>query len=381
MNIFDYIKKIKIFSMFFFIKVLLSLELVNLKLKYKNLTVFDNSNTSILSYTFLKDYLNLKTNYNKTFYNGSNDFAKLFFYRIIKDDDRYTENRIYMFESSNVLEMCDYNIKINDNFSIVEINPNLKIECENDNHQKIKVQNIFNFSKFIWKNYLQSKINNNKSLILNIIDTILEEPRISLVSMFKNCPLLYFNKTLEKIYDIFDILKNIINSNNIITFNTIYESLKNFSENYDENIVMQRYHSLKGEQITNASKNFCLSCLLTDIENILGYYTNNKYIYKVYNFIEFNNTIISNFFIGFEIEFNINNVKLDENGNLSIYVFDQNGNKENDFLLYSTKDKIFIFIERIFCLNKSLMKIKVIIESKNKMFESNLIDIKSLIIE
>ncbi|EQB61802.1 hypothetical protein NAPIS_ORF00625 [Vairimorpha apis BRL 01] len=192
-----------------------------------------------------------------------------------------------------------------------------------------------------------------------------------------NYPLIYLYNSIEKIHNIFSILLDIIKNDTVVRFDTLNESLKIFCENENENMIMQRYHLLKGQEINAKSKDFFLSCLLTDIFNILNFFiNNNSFIFTIFNFIEFKNILYGEFYIVSEINLDYDKVKRDNNNKTAIYLYDVDNNEINKFITIYCKNKILIILSKIWCLNNNLNSFKIIIHTYKEIYESKYLDIR-----
>ncbi|EQB60715.1 hypothetical protein NAPIS_ORF01714 [Vairimorpha apis BRL 01] len=364
--------------MFLFLITVLSYNIYKLNLKAKNYIIFDYETSSVLSYDFLKDVLSNNLEHRNLFFYKNENSSELYFYKFFNNTNTSKENRVYIIEKDKNFTLNNFLIPINRYCELNEIIPKFLLEKSNENIPIIKVENYVNFSKVIWNNILNDQININKTNTINIIYNILNETVASLTLLFKNYPLLFFKNNEEKIKNVFEIILNASKYSTTVEFNTIYNSLKNLVENYNDNYIMQRYHSIKGQDITEESKDFCFSCLLTDISNILGYFNNpNQYCFEICNIVEYQtNFIFGQFFVGVTVDLNINIVKHDYTNKPYIFIYDNNNVKIDKFITIDYDDKFTIFFNKLFCLQNDINRIKVIIHTINKIYESNNIDLK-----
>lgn len=365
--------------MFIFLCAIFSLNIYKLEIKTRNYIIFDHKTSSVLSYGFIRDFLPVESQEKNIncFSFENEDLSELFIYNVVGDDNRLIENRIYIVQNDKRITQNIFNISVNENCEIVELNPKFSIGKYDDNIQKIEVKNIKNYSKCIWDNFIQEIINNNRFLVINSIERILNEHIDHLKFFLNNYPLLYFYNSFEKIQTIFSIILEKIKDRNFVKFETICNSLKYFCENESENIIMQRFYSLKGQEITEESKDFFLSCLLTDIFNILKYFTSyNKYKFKIFNFIELKNSLYGEFWIGCEINLDYKTVKRNCQNKPFIFLYDVNNNKIKKFIVIGCDKNFFIMLHKIWCLNNHLEMFKIIIHTNTKIYESQYLEIK-----
>lgn len=363
--------------MLYLISIILTLNIYNLEIKTKNYIIFNYKTSSVFSYGFIQNLLPIEHKRSNFFSFENDDLSELFFYNIALDDNKIIENRIYMIENNKNITLNDFKISVNENYEIFEINPKFSIGKSYDNLQKIEVKNIENYSKFIWDEFLQNIINNNKLVIITNIEKILNESVRSLELMFIKYPLLYFYNSIEKIKGVFLILLNIITSTENVKLNEVYNSLKFFCENENGNMIMQRYHLIKGQEISNESRIFFFSCLLTDIYNIYKYFnTEDKYIFKIFNIIECKNLLYGEFWIGCEINLEYKEVKIDCENQPIIFIYDNNNNEFKEYITVNCNDKFFVMLNKVKCLNNSSHIFKIIIHTHTKIYETQYLDLK-----
>ena len=307
--------------MFLFLITVLSYNIYKLNLKAKNYIIFDYETSSVLSYDFLKDVLSNNLEHRNLFFYKNENLSELYFYKFFNNTNTSKENRVYIIEKDKNFTLNNFLIPINRYCELNEIIPKFLLEKSNEN--------------------------------IPIINE-------------------------EKIKNVFEIILNASKYSTTVEFNTIYNSLKNLVENYNDNYIMQRYHSIKGQDITEESKDFCFSCLLTDISNILGYFNNpNQYCFEICNIVEYQtNFIFGQFFVGVTVDLNINIVKHDYTNKPYIFIYDNNNVKIDKFITIDYDDKFTIFFNKLFCLQNDINRIKVIIHTINKIYESNNIDLK-----
>lgn len=367
-------------AMFLFFKIIFLLDIKNIKISFKNYTMFKYNTESVLSYGYMRDTLKTDINNRSNFFFKTEDESELFFYQVSSHQNNIEENRIYIIENKKTNTMKNFKLKINNNCVIYDKNPKFEIFRSNDNYQEIKVENFKNYSKFVWENSLKKSLSINKQNLVANVQRILKLDLSNLNFLFDKYPFLYFNESLESLFEIFSILLDKIILTNNIDYDEIKEIYNVAIENYNQNLYMQRYHMIYGQDITNESKDFFLSCIFTDIANILNFFDYTyQYNFVLYNFINCENLLYGDFFVGFIVPINIYTVKLDVDGNFFIKIFYNENKVIERFLTIRLNEKILILILKNFCLNNSITELKIIIHTKNKIFESNIIDIKKYV--
>ncbi|EQB59683.1 hypothetical protein NAPIS_ORF02757 [Vairimorpha apis BRL 01] len=366
--------------MLLFIRFIISLNIYDLEIKTKNYIIFDYRSSSVCSYAYVRNFLPSESkNKNCNFFSYENeDLSEFFFYNITLDENILVENRIYIIENNKIITLNNFTISINENCEIIDVNPKFSLGIYDDNLQKIDVENIKSYSRFVWDNFLKDIINNNRKLLYFKIEIILNESINSLKFKLIDYPLLFFYNSMEKIQDVFSALLDIIKNDNCVEFSTIYDSFNKFCENENENMLMQRFHTIKGHEIINESKDFFLSCLLTDILNIVKFIkNNNQYIFKIFNFIEFKNILYGESYIACEVNIDYKKIKRDSSNNPSVYLYDTFKNEVKNYFYINCNNKFIIMLNKIWCLNNNLDKFKIIIHTDAKIYESQYLDIKN----
>lgn len=366
--------------MLLFANIVFLLNIHNLDVKVKHYDIFEFRTSSVFSYGFVREFLytEYKNSNRNNFFYESEDLSELFFYQTALENDKLLEKRIHMVEVGKNITLNEFAIYLNGFCEIVDINPKFTLGRMDDNLQKINSENIENYSKFIWDKDLKDLINVDKNDLTIKIKKIMEKSVASLDLSFQDYPLLYFYNKIDRIHDVFTILLNLIKSNLQIEFGIIYNSLKDFCENDDENVIMQRYHQINGREITYKSKNFFFSCLLTDIKNILKFLDDeNQYVFEMYNFIECRNLTYSEMYVVCIIDLDLKKIKKDDKNRTPIYLFDTENNEINKFVITDCGKKFIILLNKIWCLNNNINLIKIIIHTEKYIYESRYLDISS----
>lgn len=363
--------------MILFILSILTLTIHKLEVQSINHILFRYETSNILSQNFLKKIFKFDTYNLQNYIHRNYNSSEFFFLYNTKTNDKIIEERFCIFESDNKPSLLNYNYLLNNNCNLQEIFPRFSINNYDDNLIIIKSYNNKNYSETIWNKQLKTQLNYNKSYTVDILQYILSKNYDFLKFKFKKFPFLYFNSELKNFYDIFQVILNLVENFDNIEFIKLFDALKIFTENYDENVVINRYYFKKGIEITPESIDFFVSCLFTDISNIIGFLINrNQYIFQIYNFIECSENIYCEFVILLKFKFKPERFNYNVYNKPMICLCDSNS---KDVLIINTffcEEDVYIVINRNHCLNNNNEEVKIKFESNGEMYESDYINIR-----
>lgn len=368
--------------MLLFILKALSLSIHNLNIKVTNFSIYRNESTSILSQIFLKKFFDYDLELKNNFIYKNNDLSEFFAYSVKNENEKITEHRYFIIKNDKQMTLNKYDFSINYNCRLNEINPRCKQNCPNDNIPILKIENIHSYSKTIWAEYLSLHFIQNIWLTIDSLKIILKQNNSTLKAQLKRLPFLFFDKHLNNFYEIFEIVLHTVENNTKITYKLLKDALQMFTINYEDNMIMQKYHELHGFEINEKSFDFCLSLLFTDLANIIGHLNvPSDYIFQLYNFIECKEFLYGKYAIGLDINFNIFSIPKDEFGKSLILVYDGSYKRITKFNLINDNENFVVLLDRVFCIDNDINEVKIKFKANEKMYESEFIDIKDYVFE